>query len=68
MAKEKYGGIDVCVNNAGLAHQAPLLSGSTDDWRDMVEVWPSALHYNNVSVVDQSAGVVCNDERVDEAD
>ena len=38
MAREKYGGVDVCVNNAGLAHEAPLLSGSTDDWRDMIEV------------------------------
>ena len=37
-AKAQFGGIDVCVNNAGLAHDAPLLSGSTDDWRNMLEV------------------------------
>ena len=37
-AKAQFGGVDVCVNNAGLAHSAPLLSGSTDDWRNMLEV------------------------------
>ena len=38
LAKDEFGGVDVCVNNAGLAHDAPLLSGSTDDWRNMLEV------------------------------
>ena len=38
VAKAQFGGVDVCVNNAGLAHSAPLLSGSTDDWRNMLEV------------------------------
>lgn len=38
IAKARFGGVDVCVNNAGLAHDAPLLSGSTDDWRSMLEV------------------------------
>ena len=42
-AKAQFGGIDVCVNNAGLAHDAPLLSGSTDDWRNMLEVSMIAL-------------------------
>ena len=37
-AKAEFGGVDVCVNNAGLAHDAPLLSGSTEDWRSMLEV------------------------------
>ena len=37
-AKTRFGGVDVCVNNAGLAHNAPLLTGSTSDWRDMMEV------------------------------
>jgi len=36
--KEQYGGVDVCINNAGLTHNAPLLSGSTDEWRHMFEV------------------------------
>ncbi len=37
-AIEVFGSVDVCVNNAGLAHEAPLLTGSTEDWRDMLEV------------------------------
>ncbi|XP_052257591.1 dehydrogenase/reductase SDR family member 11-like isoform X2 [Dreissena polymorpha] len=36
--KNKYGGVDVCVNNAGLSHNAPLLSGETEQWRNMFEV------------------------------
>ncbi len=38
VAKKEFGGVDVCVSNAGLGHNAPLLSGSTQDWRDMLEV------------------------------
>ena len=34
----QFGGVDVCINNAGLAHDAPLLSGATSDWRNMMEV------------------------------
>ena len=37
-AKDKFGGVDVCISNAGLAHNAPLLSGSTSDWKEMAEV------------------------------
>ena len=36
--KEKYGGVDVCINNAGLAHPATLLEGQTEDWRNMFDV------------------------------
>lgn len=36
--KSQFGGIDVCVNNAGLAYNAPLLTGETKDWRTMLEV------------------------------
>ncbi|XP_065892565.1 dehydrogenase/reductase SDR family member 11-like isoform X2 [Dysidea avara] len=36
--KSQFGGADICVNNAGLAHHAPILSGSTDMWRNMIEV------------------------------
>ena len=36
--KSQFGGADICVNNAGLAHDAPLLSGSTEMWRQMLEV------------------------------
>ena len=34
----QFGGVDVCVNNAGLAHMAPILSGNTEEWREMLEV------------------------------
>ena len=36
--ESKYGGVDVCINNAGLAKNAPLLTGSTKDWREMMDV------------------------------
>jgi len=36
--KDADKGVDVCVNNAGLSHAAPLLSGSTEQWRNMLEV------------------------------
>ena len=37
-ARAEFGGVDVCVNNAGLAHNAPLLSGATSDWKSMLDV------------------------------
>ena len=37
-ARTQFGGVDVCVNNAGLAHMSPILSGSTEEWREMMEV------------------------------
>ena len=37
-AKDQFGGIDVCINNAGLAHNARLLTGDTKDWRNMLDV------------------------------
>ena len=36
--RSELGGVDVCVNNAGLAKNAPLLSGTTDQWREMFDV------------------------------
>lgn len=38
MIKQNLGGVDVCVNNAGLANASPLLSGETKDWREMIDV------------------------------
>nr|XP_039247960.1 dehydrogenase/reductase SDR family member 11-like [Styela clava] len=34
----KYGGLHVLINNAGLAHDAPLLSGNTEDWKSMMSI------------------------------
>lgn len=42
--KAKFGGVDVCINNAGLAHDAPLLTGATHEWRDMMEVCLTIVH------------------------
>lgn len=42
-ARARRGGIDVLVNNAGLGHDAPLSSGSTAHWREMLEVNVLAL-------------------------
>ena len=41
--REKWGGVDVLVNNGGLGHQAPLISGSTEHWREMLDVNVLAL-------------------------
>ena len=35
---KENGGIDVCINNAGLVNNAPLLSGSTEEWQEMFDV------------------------------
>ncbi|XP_072044899.1 dehydrogenase/reductase SDR family member 11-like [Amphiura filiformis] len=36
--KSKYDGVDICINNAGLAHPATLLEGETQDWRHMINI------------------------------
>ncbi|XP_067864286.1 dehydrogenase/reductase SDR family member 11a isoform X4 [Heptranchias perlo] len=36
--KTLHQGVDVCINNAGLAHPEPLLSGRTEYWRNMIDV------------------------------
>ncbi|KAF7665676.1 hypothetical protein LDENG_00136530 [Lucifuga dentata] len=41
--KTLHKGVDVCVNNAGLAHSEPLLSGKTEAWRNMIDVNVLAL-------------------------
>jgi NADP-dependent 3-hydroxy acid dehydrogenase YdfG len=40
---DREGGVDVLVNNAGLGHRAPLMSGETEAWREMLEVNVLAL-------------------------
>ena len=37
-ARERFGGVDILINNAGLGRRAPLLSGDTSAWREMLEV------------------------------
>jgi len=38
LARERFGGVDVLVNNAGLGRAAPLFSAPTEAWREMLEV------------------------------
>jgi len=41
--KARWGRIDVLINNAGLGHKESLTSGSTEAWREMLEVNVLAL-------------------------
>ena len=36
-ARERFGGVDVLVNNAGLGRKAPVSSAPTELWREMLE-------------------------------
>jgi len=38
LIREKYGRLDVCVNNAGLVWQNGLRDGNSDEWREMLDV------------------------------
>jgi NADP-dependent 3-hydroxy acid dehydrogenase YdfG len=41
--REAWGGVDVLINNAGLGRDAPLVSGATEAWREVLEVNVLAL-------------------------
>jgi NADP-dependent 3-hydroxy acid dehydrogenase YdfG len=41
--RQRWGGVDVLVNNAGLGHREPLRSGESERWREMLEVNVLAL-------------------------
>ena len=41
--RSRWGGVDLLINNAGLGRRAPLCSGATDKWREMLEVNVLAL-------------------------
>lgn len=36
--RQTWGGVDILVNCAGLGRKAPLVDGSTEAWREMLEV------------------------------
>ena len=44
--RDTWGGVDVCVNNAGLGKDAPLATGSTEEWRNMMDV-----RYTNILLI-----------------
>lgn len=41
--KSQHQGVDVCINNAGLAHPESLLNGKTSGWKNMLDVNVIAL-------------------------
>ncbi|XP_039987560.1 dehydrogenase/reductase SDR family member 11-like [Xiphias gladius] len=41
--KARHKGVDVCINNAGLAHPESLLNGKTSGWKNMLDVNVLAL-------------------------
>lgn len=41
--KAQHKGVDVCINNAGLAHPESLLAGKTSSWKNMLDVNVLAL-------------------------
>ncbi|XP_050723083.1 dehydrogenase/reductase SDR family member 11-like [Eriocheir sinensis] len=41
--KKDLGGVDVCINNAGFAHNKSLLEGSPKEWREMMDLNVVAL-------------------------
>lgn len=41
--RQRWGGVDVLVNNAGLGRKSPLMDGDTAAWREMLEVNVLAL-------------------------
>lgn len=36
--RSQHHGVDICINNAGMARPDTLLSGSTSGWKDMFNV------------------------------
>ncbi|XP_045613493.1 dehydrogenase/reductase SDR family member 11 [Procambarus clarkii] len=36
--KKEFGGVDVCINNAGMSHGHSLLEGTTEEWREMLDI------------------------------
>ncbi|MEA5533791.1 SDR family NAD(P)-dependent oxidoreductase [Crocosphaera sp. XPORK-15E] len=41
--RQQWGGVDILINNAGLGHRESLMTGSTEAWREMLEVNVLAL-------------------------
>ncbi|XP_069997953.1 dehydrogenase/reductase SDR family member 11 isoform X1 [Penaeus vannamei] len=41
--KQQFGGVDVCINNAGMSHNHSLLDGTPEEWREMLDLNVVAL-------------------------
>ncbi|XP_059389832.1 dehydrogenase/reductase SDR family member 11-like [Carassius carassius] len=59
--KVQHQGIDVCINNAGLALPEPLLSGKTSGWRTMMDV-----HVIGLSVCTREAYQSMKERNIDD--
>nr|XP_061828043.1 dehydrogenase/reductase SDR family member 11-like [Nerophis lumbriciformis] len=59
--KAQHEGVDVCINNAGVVHAEPLLSGRTTGWKNMLDVNVLAL-----SICTQEAYQSMKDRNVDD--
>jgi NADP-dependent 3-hydroxy acid dehydrogenase YdfG len=33
-----FGKLDICINNADLAHNSPLINGNTNEWKELIDV------------------------------
>ncbi|XP_074496644.1 dehydrogenase/reductase SDR family member 11-like isoform X1 [Sebastes fasciatus] len=51
--KAQHKGVDVCINNAGLAHPESLLNGQTSGWKNMLDLLqfqgPGVVHAVSLS-------------------
>lgn len=59
-----YGKIDILVNNAGTIKRSPLLEGSNDDWKTVLDINLSAVYYLSktaaVEMAKQGHGKIIN--------
>lgn len=59
-----YGKIDILVNNAGTIRRAPLLEGSNEDWKEVINLNLSAVYYTSKVaakyMVEQGSGKIIN--------
>ena len=49
--KAQYGGVDVCINNAGLSHQTPILTGDTEHFKEILEVGLTPTFVYHVTIL-----------------
>ena len=46
LIRSKYGRLDVCINNAGLVVKNTLSNGTTEEWREMLDVSYVGLYFS----------------------
>ncbi|XP_022408388.1 dehydrogenase/reductase SDR family member 11 [Delphinapterus leucas] len=68
--RSQHSGVDICINNAGLARPDTLLSGSTSGWKDMFNTphCPSGLRVNvlALSICPRGASQSMRERKVDD--